>query len=129
MEVATMLIRAAGRHSTLDVLTRILFLTLGVGAVLAGAGCSAPVLDVKHQRGPLPVAPDAEKCGKDDDACKLPGVPFYAVAYRCSHSTSWLRPVYLVTVTVTKADDGSTVDSVGKVFDLKTFNGKDVQTA
>ncbi len=128
-EVAAMFVRVAGRHSALPLLTGTIFLTLGVGTVLVGVGCSAPLLEVKHQKGPLPAAPDASACSKDDDACKLPGVPFYAVAYRCSHSTSWLRPVYLVTVTVTKADDGSTVDSAGKVFDLVTFNAKAVQTA
>ncbi len=111
-------------------LTKLLGLTLGISTLLAGAGCGGPVLEIKHQQA-LPPAPAAsDDCNKDDDSkCKLPGVPFYGVAYRCVHSTSWLRPIYVVSVTVTKVSDNSTVTAVTKVFDLKTFTSKTVQDA
>lgn len=68
------------------------------------AGCGGPLLDVSRRSGNHSGA--LNDCVKTEGStCELPGVPFYAVGYRCVHTTAWLRPVYIVTLTVTKEDD------------------------
>lgn len=125
-----MVLRAARCDSIRSVRNKLLGLTFGISSLLAGTGCGGPVLEIKHQQA-LPAAPAASvDCNKDDDpTCKLPGVPFYGVAYRCVHSTSWLRPIYVVSVTVTKVSDDSTVAAASKVFDLTAFTTDPVKTA
>lgn len=68
------------------------------------AGCGGTLLDVSSHSGSHPGA--LNDCMKTEgDTCELPGVPFYAVGYRCVHTTAWLRPIYIVTLTVSKEDD------------------------
>ncbi len=52
-----------------------------------------------------PPSKTLEECRKaEDGSCALPGVPFYAVGYRCLHTTIWLQPVYAVTMSVSSDD-------------------------
>lgn len=68
------------------------------------AGCGGPLLDVSKSSGnPSGALNDCMKT--EGNTCQLPGVPFYAVGYRCMHTTAWLRPIYIVTLTVSKEDD------------------------
>lgn len=90
--------------------------------IITMAGCTGGNLIEVTRSKPLPSPPEATACAADDSKCGLPGVPFYVVAYRCTHASSWLRPLYVVTVVVSTADDQARVVAAAtKVFDLKTF--------
>jgi len=115
--------RAIRPVSSHRVFYKLVILSIGCSLILVGAGCG-PVLVVSHQKS-IPPAVEASKCTADDKSCELPGVPFYLVAYRCAHSTSWIRPIYLVTVTVTRAADDKTETAVSRVYDFKTFTAPD----
>lgn len=72
-----------------------IFLLLFLGL---SAGCGKPLLKVTRAKPPAPPIQDAE----------LPGIPFFAVGYRCLHTSVWLEPVYAVTLVVS-SDDKSAV--------------------
>jgi hypothetical protein len=93
------------------------------------AGCGGRVLEVTRVRPPDPPTQTLSDCQKAEaDPCELPGVPFFAVGYRCVHTTVWLRPVYAVTLTVTAQDKNVPAVAVTKFFGLHEFENAATQT-
>jgi hypothetical protein len=90
-------------------------------------GCGQ-VVQVKRAKMPIPPASGLDACLKsgNNSGCKLPGVPFYGVGYRCVHTTVWVQPIYAISVSV-KDSDGNVHQLDSKTFTLAGFRDKRLQ--
>lgn len=96
-----------------------------IAACLLLAGCGGRVLQVTRTKPPGPPTKTLEDCvNSNDPACKLPGMPFYTVGFRCLHTTTWLQPVYAVTMTVTSDVKKGEVLVLSKPITVTKFFGR-----
>ncbi len=94
---------------------------LGLLLVLDGCG---PVARVNRAKTPLDPANTLQECQtskyRNTVGCKLPGVPFYGVGYKCTHTTVWIQPIYRVSIS-SKSPSGEIKTWETKTFTLKQY--------
>jgi hypothetical protein len=99
-----------------------------IAALVPSAGCGGQVLEVTRVRPPAdPPTQSIGDCQKEKgNPCKLPGIPFYAVGYRCLHTTVWLEPVYAVSLVISSGDKKLLPVSISRT---KFFGRRELEAA
>ena len=104
---------------------------LATAGCLQLAGCGGNLFQVTRAKPPDPPSKTLQECkDSNDGSCDVPGIPVYAVAYRCLHTTVWLQPVYVVTLTVTSDSKKDGVPVLSKPITItKIFGRREIEGA